>query len=192
MNQLLTDQGQLFERHREYLMLLARVYLNPCYSAKFDSSDIVQQTLLDAFAKRDQFHGTSDAEVAGWLREILKNNLADAFRRQKRGKRDVGRERSLEAAIQSSLSRTHQWLAAVQSSPSQQVIKHEDLLRLTKALSELPPAQQEVIVLHHLQGMKLAEVAQFTGRSEPSVAGLLFRGLRELRMLLDDDRSNDG
>jgi RNA polymerase sigma-70 factor (ECF subfamily) len=188
----LTDQGQLLERHRGYLMLLARVHLNPQHPAKFDSSDIVQQTLLDAFAKREQFRGSTEAEFSVWLREILKNNLLDALREQKRGKRDIRRERSLEAAISESFSRTHEWLAAVQSSPSQRVVKQEDLFRLSEALTELPEAQREMIVLHHLQGRKLADVAALTGRSESSVAGLLFRGLRELRTLLDDDRSTNG
>ena len=55
MNQSLADQDQWLERHRPYLTLLARAHLSPRHQAKLDSSDIVQQTLLNAFAKRDQF-----------------------------------------------------------------------------------------------------------------------------------------
>ena len=51
---------------------------------------------------------------------------------------------------------------------------------------ELPEAQREVIVLHHLQGLKLAEVAAEIGRSESAVAGLLFRGLKNLHSLLGE------
>jgi RNA polymerase sigma-70 factor (ECF subfamily) len=53
-------------------------------------------------------------------------------------------------------------------------------------LTELPEAQREAIMLHHLQGRKLAEVAVVLGRSEAAVAGLLFRGLRTLHGLLDE------
>ena len=184
MNQ--SDHGQWLERHRPYLTLLARSHLNPRNPAKLDSSDIVQQTLLDAYAKRDQLRGTSEGEVAAWLREILKHNLADALRNQHRDKRDVRRERSLEVAIDDSFCRTQAWLAAVQSSPSQRAVKQEDLSRLSEALTGLPEAQREAIVLHHLQGLKLTDVATEMGRTEAAVAGLLFRGLKALQTLLSE------
>lgn len=184
MHQPPADPGQWLERHRPYLTLLARAHLNRRHPEKLDASDVVQQTLLDAFAKREQYRGGTEGELAAWLREILKNNLADALRAQQRDKRDVRRERPLEGAIDASFARTQDWLAAVQSSPSQRAVKQEDLLRLAQALTELPEAQRDAIVLHHLQGLKLAEVAAEMDRSEAAVAGLLFRGLRALQTLL--------
>ena len=172
------------DRFRPYLKLLARTHLNPRQQAKLDSSDVVQQTLLDAFAKRYQFRGSSDAELAAWLREILKNNLADAIRDQRRDKRDVRREHSLEGAIDASFSHTHSWLAAVQSSPSQRAVKQEELLRLAEVMAQLPEAQREAIVLHHLQNMSLADISKELGKTEAAVAGLLFRGLKALHGLL--------
>lgn len=184
MKQALEDHGQWLERFRPYLILLARANLYPRHPATLDSSDIVQKTLLDAFAKRDQYRGASEAELAGWLSEILKNNLADALRHQHRDKRDIRREQALDAEIDESFSRTQSWLVAVQSTPSQRVIKQEDLLRLSEALNEVPEDQRNAIVLHHLQGLTLAAVAVEMGRTEASVAGLLFRGLRTLQTLL--------
>ena len=186
MNQPFSEHGQWLERHRPYLTLLVRTQLSHKNPAKLDASDVVQQTLMDAYSKREQFRGSSDAELAGWLRQILKNNLLDALRHQQRDKRDIGREQSLEGAIDASFCRTDQWLIAAQSSPSQRVVKQEDLLRLSEALLQLPEAQREAIVLHHLQGRKLAEVAIEMGRSEAAVAGLLFRGLRALQALLGE------
>jgi RNA polymerase sigma-70 factor (ECF subfamily) len=186
MKQPAADPGVWLESHRPYLMLLARTHRHAGHAGRFSSSDIVQQTLLDAFAKREQLRGFSDGEVAAWLRQILLNNLANAIRDQQRDKRDVRRERSLEGAIQASFSHTDQWLAAVQSSPSQRVVKQEDLLQLAAALNDLPPAQRDAIVLHHLQGLKLAEVALELGKSEGAVAGLLFRGLKALQNALGE------
>ena len=186
MNQPALDQEQWLERHRPYLSLLAHAHLNRRHSARLDTSDIVQQTLLNAFLKRDEFRGSTEAELAAWLREILKHKLADALRDQQRDKRDVRREQIFDEGIDASFSRTEGWLVSLQSSPSQKAVKQEDLLRLSQALSELPEAQREVIVLHHLQGQKLAEVAAEMDRSEAAVAGLLFRGLRTLHTLLGD------
>ena len=70
----LDDQNHWFEHFRPYLTLLARNQVNSHNPLKLDSSGIVQQTLLDAFAKREQFRGSCKAELAGWLRQILKHN----------------------------------------------------------------------------------------------------------------------
>ena len=186
MNQPLLDQEQWLERHRPYLTLLAHAHLNRRHSARLDTSDIVQQTLLNAFIKRNEFRGSTEAELAAWLREILKHKLADAIRDQQRDKRDIRRECAFDEGIDASFSRTEGWLVSLQSSPSQKAVKQEDLLRLSQALTELPEAQREVIVLHHLQGKKLADVAAEIDRSEAAVAGLLFRGLRTLQKQLGD------
>ncbi|MFO0865328.1 MAG: sigma factor [Gemmataceae bacterium] len=48
------------------------------------SSDLVQQTLLKATGSLDQFRGANEAELAGWLRRILANNLHDFLRKHRK------------------------------------------------------------------------------------------------------------
>ena len=172
------------ERFRGYLALFARMHWDPRLGGKYDPSDLVQQTLLEAFEKRAQFRGGGEEELAGWLRQMLAHNLADILRALGQAKRDVNLERSLEAAIGESSSRLNGWLAAEQSSPSQRAMRNEELLRMADALDQLPALQREAVVLHHLQGISLADLASHLERSEASVAGLLRRGLARLRELL--------
>jgi len=174
------------ERFSNYLRLLARLQIDPALRAKLDASDIVQQTLLQAHEFRDQFRGQSEAELAGWLRTILANTLAAAVRRYAADARDLKRERSLEEGLADSSARLENWLAAEQSSPSQRVIRIEELVRLAGALAQLPDEQRQVIELHHLKGWPVAEVAAIMQRSKPSVMGLLFRGQKKLRELLHE------
>jgi RNA polymerase sigma-70 factor (ECF subfamily) len=98
----------------------------------------------------------------------------------------VGRERSLEAELAESSSRLEAWLAAAQSSPSQQAMRQEEMLHLADAVTALPQAQREALLLHYWQGLPLVEVAVQMGRSPASVAGLLQRGLKALRGLLTE------
>jgi RNA polymerase sigma-70 factor (ECF subfamily) len=172
------------QTYRSYLYLLARSHIGTRHQAKIDPSDIVQQTLLDAHQKQAQFRGGTEAEWMAWLKQILANNLADAVRGLARAKRDVSRERSLDEQLGDSFTRVDGWLAAAQSSPSQQAVRSEELIRLADALTAMPEAQREAIVLHHLQGLALADVAAQLNKSPAAVAGLLHRGLKRLRELL--------
>ena len=178
------DGEQPLERFRSYLHLVARMHLDPRLRGKLDASDVVQQTLLQAHQAREQFRGQTESEQAAWLRKILARNLAHAVRDFGRDKRDLAREQSLEAAVEDSARSFQALFAAAPSSPSQQAMRHEDLLRLARALEELPEDQRAVIELTHLQGRSVAEIAGDLGRSEAAIAGLLRRGLKKLRTLL--------
>jgi RNA polymerase sigma-70 factor, ECF subfamily len=173
-------------RYREYLRLLARLQLGSRLRGKLDGSDVVQQTLLNAHEKRLQFQGKSEAEFLAWLRQILAHNVAMAARQFAAQVRDVSRELSLEQNGEESALRLGDWLAADQSTPSQHAMREERLLHLADALAALPEDQRQAIEAHHLRGCTVAEVGAEMGRSRSAVVGLLFRGLRKLRQLLEE------
>jgi RNA polymerase sigma-70 factor (ECF subfamily) len=174
------------EAYREYLRLLVRLQLGPRLRSKVDDSDIVQQAILQAHQARGLFRGTTEDEWLAWLRAILANALAAAARRFDTQARDVGRERSLEAELELSSSRLECLLAADQTSPSERAVRGEERLRVARALADLPEDQRRVLELHYLKGLAVSDVAAQTGRTRPAVAGLLFRGLKRLRVLLRD------
>lgn len=179
-----TDAGLTLEKFRHYLLLLARLQLGGRLQTKLDPSDVVQQTLLEAHQKQAQFRGTSDAELAAWLRQMLACTIADALRAFGRAKRDAAKERALTAALDDSSSRLEAWLAADHSSPSQRAVRQEQLLQLAEAMAQLPEDQRRAVELKHLQGESVAAIAQRLGRTETAVGGLLRRGMMKLRELL--------
>jgi|SRR5271157_768252 len=176
------------ERFRGYLYVIARLQAGPRLQGKFDASDIVQQTLVCALDGLPQLKGTRDAEIAAWLREILARQLANAVRDLGRQKRDASRERSLELTLDQSASKLEMFLASADPSPSQQAQRSEQVLLLADALAALPEAQREAIVGHHLEGRTLFEVGEQMGRTPVAVAGLIKRGLRALRLRLQDPK----
>jgi RNA polymerase sigma-70 factor, ECF subfamily len=175
------------ERFRAYLILLARLEIAPRLRDKVDLSGVVQQTLLEAHQGLNNYPGgrKTEAEITAWLRSILSHNLADVLRKLTTRKRDVRREWSLEQALDQSTSRLEQWLTVDQSSPSQRVMRQEEILRMAATLATLPEGQRRAIELHHLQGWPLAEIAAELSTTKAAVAGLLHRGLKNLRMQLD-------
>ena len=179
-------------RYREYLRFLAEVQLKGPLRAKVDPSDIVQQTLLQAHVAAADCRAENSAAQAAWLRQILNRNVLHAARDLHRDKRDVRKERSLEAAVGESSYRIEAWLAADQSSPSVRADRNEQVSRMAAALAELPDAQREAIVAHYWQGRSLAEVGEQLGRSGPAVAGLIHRGVKALRAALKRDDESRG
>jgi RNA polymerase sigma-70 factor (ECF subfamily) len=180
------DGERASEGMREYLLLLARMQLGSRPRRGLEASDVVQQTLMDAHRTRDQFRGQGAGARAAWLRRLLACNIVDARRALGRAKRDMARERSLEAELEASSARVGAWLAADQTSPSQAAERHERAIKLADALARLPEAQRQALVLRHFGGLSLAELSEQLGRSPDAVAGLLKRGARTLRSLLND------
>ena len=175
------------ERYRSYLRLLAEAQLGRDGRRGIEPSDVVQQTLLDAHKDRDGFRGASEAEHLAWLRRLLACNLADAVRAMGRAKRDGARVRSLEASLGESSARLEYWLAADQSSPSQQAERNESFVRLADALVRLPEDNRRALVMRHCQGASLAEISETLGRTPQAIAGLLKRGLTQLRDQMPGD-----
>ena len=134
MPQLGDNLAILLEEHRAYLKLLARLHLDRNHPGKVDVSDIVQQSFLEAQRSLGKFQGSTTAEFAAWLREILACQVARCIRDLHRDKRDVDRERSLQAELDRSSQRMERFLAADGSSPSQRAQKNEWSVRVASAL----------------------------------------------------------
>jgi RNA polymerase sigma-70 factor (ECF subfamily) len=174
------DHDVLLAKFRNYLRFLARLQLDPRLRSKLDPSDVVQQTSLEAHAKRDQFRGQTEAEWLAWLRRMLAHNLADALRAFRQAKRDIGREQSLEDALRASSQRVEAFLADNGPRPEEEAERRERMVRLADALERLPDAQREALVMHW-HDWPVAQIAEQLGRTNAAVAGLLKRGLRALR-----------
>jgi RNA polymerase sigma-70 factor (sigma-E family) len=67
----------------------------------------------------------------------------------------------------------------------------EDTVALVRALRQLPAADREVVVLHHLLDLTVAEVAARTGVPTGTVKARLVRGRRRLAGLLGSDLTGE-
>jgi RNA polymerase sigma-70 factor, ECF subfamily len=172
---------QPLERFRAYLRLLARMRFPLMLQAKIDPSDLVQQTLLNAHRAAEQFQGKTLAEQTAWLRRIFANTLANSVRDFTREARDVGLENSLQTSLDQSSARIEAWLASDHTPPVEVAERNEQLLFLADQLAELPELQREVLLLRYCEGWSLGAIAEHLGKTRPSIASLLRRGLAGLK-----------
>ena len=176
---------RLLDAYRNYLRMLARLWLDRSLRQKLDASDLVQDTLLKAHQKFQQFRGASEAELVVWLRKILARNVVDVVRRYGAAARQVDREQSLDQMIDESIHAVGNLLVASGSSPSQAAQRRELGVVLADALATLSADHRDVIVLRNLEELEWDAVAEKMGRSKDAVRMLWVRALKEFRPRLE-------
>jgi RNA polymerase sigma-70 factor (ECF subfamily) len=179
--------AELLGLYRNYLLLLARVHIDANLQSKADPSDLVQETCLMAARDLPQFRGETEAEFVAWLRAILANTGAAMVRRFRGTQsRNVGREWRFEQQLDRSSVALGRLAAAPDVSPSRIASRREAAVVLADALARLPNEYRDVLVLYHLEGLSLEDVAARMGRSVPSVRGLRTRAVLKLRTLMKE------
>jgi RNA polymerase sigma-70 factor, ECF subfamily len=174
-------RNELFEHCRAYVSLIARAQVGSWLQAKVDHSDLVQQSLLEAHRALDQFRGTTDGEWLAWLKQIVHHNAADFVRRYGMAqRRKAGREVSLDAPRNNDSSGPTRDPSDPGQSPSQIVLRSEEQMEISRAVAQLPPDYQEVIILRNLERLPFDEIAERMGRSRPAVQMLWMRALKKL------------
>jgi RNA polymerase sigma-70 factor, ECF subfamily len=146
-----------------------------------DMSDVVNDCLLSIFLNKDQFHGTTKAEVIGWMRRIAVNEAKDALRDAHAQKRDVSRQAPLPHDSSGGVP-----LAAAGPSPSQEAIGRELETRYQAIRAGLGPDEQQVLMLRDEQNCDWPEIASAMGKSEAAVQKQYFRAVRRLRQRLEE------
>ncbi len=180
---------RLFGLCRSYLGFVARSQVETWLRRKVDASDLVQETMLEAYRDFERFQGHSEQEWLAWLRKILSHNAADFVRRYRgTAKRAAGREIPFRDP-DDSLARGAPEPAADTPTPSQEFLRLDTELRVTAALSTLPADYQEVILLRNLQRLSFNKVAERMERSRPAVQMLWMRAIRKLQEALEAEPS---
>lgn len=179
-------RDRLFALCRSYLGFVARSQVETWLRRKVDASDLVQETMLEACRDFERFEGRTEQEWLAWLRKILAHNAAD-FVRHYRGtaKRAAGREVPFCDPADSHVPGAPE-PAAQQLTPSQEFLQLDTELRMTAALSDLPPDYQEVIVLRNLERLPFSDVAERMNRSRPAVQMLWMRAIKRLQEALEE------
>ena len=179
-------KAQLLGCFRDYLRLLTNLHVRPLLKSKFDESDIVQETCLQAIEAFEQFRGDNEKQFAAWLRQILANRGAWMARKFQTEKRDARLEQNLKQQIDQSSIDLGAFVPDRYSSPSGVAMGRERVVILAGAIEQLRGEQKDVLIMRGLQGMSIPDVAKSLGRTEASTWKLWARGLQSLREIAKD------
>jgi RNA polymerase sigma-70 factor (ECF subfamily) len=142
-----------------------------------DAADsITQDCFLRAHLTRDQFRG--DCSVSTWLIRIAFNLIRDHTKSQK------FRFWRKAAATAIDAQDVSQHLASGASSAEAQLIARERVEMIHEALKKLSAKQRSVFVMRFVEEMDLADIAEATGMSVPTVKTHLYRAVGAIRARL--------
>jgi RNA polymerase sigma-70 factor (ECF subfamily) len=174
------ELGRLFEACRGYLLAVARQRLAASLRAKADAADLVQETFTEALRDFPNFRGETGRQLLGWLRGILRHNLADLAKRFDCCCRTVSQEVPLPDPQQLAAARIRAY-QAVGGPICEQLIAQEQRRALDAALHRLPPLYRRVIQLHFGERCSFSEIGNGLQRSPEAVRKLVGRAVERLR-----------
>lgn len=136
-----------------------------------DADDLVQDTLIKAWANRDKFEpGTN---LRAWLFTILRNTYyTNVLRRRREVRDELG-----EYASTLKTPATQDWTVAMRS--------------LQLALQQLPDEHREALILVGAAGLSYEEAAEICGCALGTIKSRVNRARARLLKILDAENASD-
>jgi RNA polymerase sigma-70 factor (ECF subfamily) len=185
--------NELFARYHRLMVEVARRRIGPRLRLKEDPDDLAQTTFREATRDFVNYEYRGEGSLLRWLIQILQNKIRDKAEFYAASKRDLGRERALDAPAQPQLE-----ALPLIDPPSQdlsvtvQVSRDENYEHLRKALNELSPEHRKAITLVFFQGLPFKEAGlQMGGKSEDALRMMLNRAEVRLKELLKTSIGKD-
>jgi RNA polymerase sigma-70 factor (ECF subfamily) len=198
-DQLLDEAGrgdasarqQLLDRHRQRLLKMVAIRLDPRLAARVDPSDVVQDALVHADQKLDAYLRDRPVAFYPWLRRIAWERLVKCHRRHTARRRDVGREIAGPCLSDESVRELASHFLARGSSPSRHAERRELITRARAALQQLPERDREILVLRYLEHLSTAETAAVLEMTPGAAKLRHLRAINRLRDLLGSGEEDD-
>lgn len=161
----------LYGRHKRALL---QYITNSCGSESF-ANELFQDVWLRVINGRDTYRAQSPFNA--WLYRIARHRLIDHYRNQGRAPRMENIEdKNLKNVFQLSLSPL---------TPEQQASIKQRENELYGALQQLPDVQREAVLLRHIAGMSIAEIAVVVETGTETIKSRLRYAISKLRTMLE-------
>ncbi len=171
----LDDQAALEALYGRYS---TAVYSLAMYMLKQEAlaEDATQETFLNIWLKASSFNADR-GQPKSWIMSVAHHKIVDLIRSRRRTSymTDPGGDETLEL------------LPSGQASTEEQVEQSFQRERILKALTLLPEAQQEVVMLAYFEGYSQSEMAEKLGQPLGTVKTRVRLAMQKLRAALEQD-----
>jgi RNA polymerase sigma-70 factor (ECF subfamily) len=178
----------LCDQYRPVLRSVVESRIDLRLLQRVDPSDIVQEALLEAFSRLEEFEQKRPMPLAAWLRKTTLQQLAIAYRKHRHAvRRSVLRQVSYE---QSSVFRLAEQVTAIQNTAEDRHQFVEEAQRTWNCLNQLPGIDREILTLRYVHGLSNQTAAELLGVSETVASKRHCRALLRLQRSLLDSHAN--
>lgn len=161
----------LFERHRSDVARLVWRMLN----GPSDLDDVVQEVFVQVFRSLKDFRG--QAKFSTWLHRVTVNVVL-MHRRSARSRPVLTEEAPSDLVAD-----------ATQTLPDEDAERRERMRAFQRLVARLADKKRVVFVLHELEGLSPAEIADIVGAPVLTVRTRLFYARREIEEMLHEEPS---
>lgn len=177
--------SELFRRNSGRLERMVRLRLNERLRGRVDAADIVQDALLEATRRLEEYLASPPLPFFLWLRQITGEKLIDVHRRHHAQKRDAGRDVAIHASFNASASESlAARLVGHLTSPSQAVMREEVRQQVHDALEQIDSMDREVLILRHFEQLSTSECATVLNIGASGASSRYVRALKKLQVIL--------
>jgi RNA polymerase sigma-70 factor (ECF subfamily) len=184
---------ELLERHRDRLRRMIAVRMDPRLKKRADPSDVVQETLVLASRRLDEYLKDQPIPFYPWLRQLAWDQLVSFHRKHLyASRRSRRREEDVAAAISDeSVAELASCLLDAKADPLSRMVRRELQERVRRAIDQLPEKYREILVMRHLEQLSTADTAAVL-KIGPSAAKMRhLRAVEQLKKLLDNPAADD-
>ena len=156
--------------------------------SKLESMDLVQDTLIHALGRLDDFTYKNEGDFVRWLSTIAENVIRGSLKRLHTNKRDIRREVPLVKHRPTGTGRFAETPGPIDATtPSLIMSRKEDLVELERAIDQLKPEYREVIILTKIEGLSYKEISKRLDKSHDAVRKLVSRAILALANIFESD-----
>jgi RNA polymerase sigma-70 factor (ECF subfamily) len=183
-----TARRELLTRHRARLKRMIAVRMDRRLAPRCDPSDVVQQTLFVALQQLPEYIRDPPLPFYPWLRQLAWKRLNDLYQKHIIAqRRSIRREQPADLLLSDeSMLQLADRLASSGTSPSGLAMRAELRARMETALAALPERDREILVMRHIEGLSIKEIAAILAIREDAVKMRRRRALVRLKEILTD------
>ena len=131
-----------------------------------ESEDVVQDTLMRLWQRRDELEGISNIE--SFALKIAYNRALDC------------NERMANKSV-SLVEEKHDRIDMQQQQPDQKLVHDEQMAKIADIISSLPEKQRTIVQLRDIEGKTYKEIAEILSITESDVKVTLFRTRNKIK-----------